>query len=239
MRKLLLLLISTLLFCSNIYADDIKLPHITVFGTATTKVSPDITNWNLSVKNHGGKLRDVASQHTEIIESVLKLIKDKKVNSSKLQTSRMEFGENLKYIDGTKVKEGYYASTAISFELEDLNKYKEIWVSLSDISHVSVKSVTYSSSDQIEIQNSTRKKALLAAKEKAASLANAIGSGIGEPLLIEEVISQDLSAFNMFSNSEHLEGDSSQGQAGIAPGEIAIKMRVKVTFRLVTTDGQR
>ena len=83
-----------LLFCTASNAEDRDLPEITVYGTATTMVTPDTMSWELTVRNIGRELPAVASSHAEIVQNVLKLLKKLKVPDDGIQTARMEFGEN-------------------------------------------------------------------------------------------------------------------------------------------------
>ena len=74
-----------------------------------------------------------------------------------------------------------------------------------------------------------------AAKEKAKALAETLGSEIGEPLLIEEDAGgQSMFPVPMYSNNMRTVENANGGSDGIAKGKIPIKMRVKVSFRLIT-----
>lgn len=235
--KRIVLLAVIVSFCWGIsYADGdgIDLPHVTVFGTAITKVTPDIMIWYLSVISKGRELQDVAGQHTKTIARVLRFLEENKLPGKDVQTARMEFGINWEYKDDSRVKEGYFGSTDITFKVEDFRKYNALWMGLSKIANVSVEGVYYDHSKRISYQNETRKNALLAAKAKAAALAEALGSSIGEPLLIEEEDKDSYrsSAVNTFR--EVVSG--SEVPEGLAPGKIPIRVRVKVAFRLITHD---
>ena len=149
----------------------------------------------------------------------------------------MVFGENREYKNQSWVKEGYIASTEISFRTADLAAYKPLWLGLAEISDVTVEGVTYDHSKRIDYQNKTRRKAVLAAKEKAADLAKALGAEIAEPLRIEEDLTVNEGwrpADNRLSNSIEERGTGGAEQESLAPGTIPIRTRVKVTFRLVS-----
>src|SRR6266436_4802932 len=62
------------------FADDIQLPHITVYGTATTEVVPDQMIWSVRVQNRGAVLETVASDHAKNLQGTLSLLKDLKVD---------------------------------------------------------------------------------------------------------------------------------------------------------------
>ena len=105
----------------------------------------------------------------------------------------------------------------------------------SNISGVSVQNVYYDHTKRIEYQNESRIQAVLAAQKKAEALVKAVGSEIGEPLLIVEDLSinegwQRNVTTNLALNLS--EGDTS-GPI-ISPGTIPIRIRVKVSFRLIS-----
>lgn len=223
---------------ASAFGDETQLPHITVFGTAKTDVVPDQMIWSLKVENKGFELGSVASDHTKMVEAVLGFLKGLKVEEKTIQTSRMEFGENWEFKSSSRVREGYVASTAISFKITDFELYKRLWIGLAKIPSVTVEDVAYDHTKRIEYQNETRRKAILAAKDKAASLAEAVGSEIGEPLLIEEDLSvsegwQASRANAALNNLRALGGEPSERSDGLAPGTIPITARVKAAFRLI------
>ncbi len=128
----------------------------------------------------------------------------------------------------------YFASTSVYFKINDLKKYKPLWIGLSKIKNVSVDGVIYDHSKRIDYQNKTRQIALLAAKEKAVALAKTIGSEIGSPLLIEDMTIQKSRAVNRYSNVAITTNDNPIEDNSITPGKIPIRMRVKLAFQLIT-----
>ena len=235
MKKSILLISLFTMFCSTVHANDTTLPNVTVYGTATTEVTPDQMKWYLTVTNKGSKLKDVADAHTKIVADVLKLLERSGVKEDRTQTARMEFGENWLYRNNTRVREGYFASTKIAFKHDNFDDYKPLWSGLADITYITIDGVYYDHSKRIDYQNQTRIKALLDAKEKAITLAQTLGSEIGEPLLIEEDTTlQNPYQADTFSNSMRVvQGTAAEGDS-IAKGKIPIRIRVKASFRLIT-----
>jgi uncharacterized protein len=237
LSKIMIATVGTLALATVLSAAENELPGVTVFGTATTQVTPDRMVWNIIVYNRGPKLPSVAEQQAKLVQQVLSFLKQHGVKDSDLQTSQMEFGENWEYKNQSRVKEGYFASTQISFRTSDLAAYKPLWLGLAEVPGVTVEGVYYDHSKRIAYQNESRQKAVLAAKEKAAALAKTLGSEIAEPVRIEE----DLSVNNVWSASQSVSSNSSVNagergaeQEALAPGTIPIRTRVKVTFRLIT-----
>jgi len=215
-------------------AHEIELPHVTVYGTATTEVTPDEMRWSISIRNKSSSLDKVGKEHIQIVEEALNFLRQQKIEKESLQSSRMEFGENWEYRSGSNVMDGYFASTIITFKLTDLGKYEKLWLGLAAIKNLSVQNVQYENSKRIAHQNDTRKKALLAAKEKASVMAETLGSGLGEPLFVEEILDEyPRGAGNWLSNGLDSAGSSSTEEA-LAPGKIPVRIRVKAAFRLVS-----
>jgi len=161
------------------WADEPPFPRIVVYGTATTEVVPDQMVWSLRVENKGALLKVVAGEHTKSVQQVLRFLKESKVDPKALQTSRMQFSENWEYRASSRVREGYIASTQLSFKTTDLELYTQLWLGLAEMPVVRVESVTYDHTRRIEFQNQTRAKAIQVAKDKAAASAKTLGAKVG------------------------------------------------------------
>lgn len=231
-QALLFLVLSTVAVASAI-ADEVRFPHVTVYGTATTEIVPDQMVWSVKVQNRGRSLEVTATEHTKLVQAALELIKDAVVDKADIQTSSMEFGENWEEKADTRVRAGYLASTTISFKTTKIEAYKSLWLGLAKISGISVEDIAYDHTKRMDIQNETRQKALLAAKEKAMTLAKTLGAGIGEPLSIEE----DVEVHYRYIRNTNLREDTAGGpvsRGDLALGRIPITMRIKASFRLVS-----
>ena len=226
-------LVLAMTFYSSVTAEEIDIPHIAVFGTAITEITPDKMIWYLNASNKALELDKTAFDHSVIIKEVLGFLKEMNIPQDNIQTSRMNFGENWVYRNKSRVKEGYEANTFISFTVEDLNIYNELWMGLSKISGISIASISYDSSKRIDTQNSTRKKALLSAKEKAETLADTLSAKLGEILIIEEDLSTERKYLNIMTQSRSTEGGDESNDT-LALGKIPITQRVKVVFRLIS-----
>jgi len=239
MKNIFFSLCAFALIATRVLADEIQLPHITVFGTATTEIVPNEMLWSVEVRNKNMNLESAAMEHGKVVQSVLTLVKELKLDEKSIQTSRMEFGENQEYTSSSWVKSGYYAKTDICFKATDFDAYEKLWVGLAKISGVSVQSVAYDHSKRIDYRNETRQKGLQAAKEKASTMAKALGSEIGEPLLVEEDLSvsegwQGNLAVQTFNNRQTVDDGNMRDNEQIALGTIPIRARVKTSFRLLT-----
>ena len=239
MKNSIPLAIISALLALPVHADEAPFPRITVYGTATTEVVPDQMVWSLRVENKGTALKVVAGEHTKRVQEVLELLKQSKVDPKALQTSRMQFSENWEYRSSSRVREGYVASTEISFKTTDLDLYVRLWLGLADMPVVNVQTVTYDHTKRIDFQNQTREKAIQAAREKATASAKTLGVEIGPPLLLEEDLTPS-EGWQMnwgnavLSNNVRAAGGEGRGPLeALAPGTIPIRIRVKAAFQLL------
>ena len=207
-------------------------PHVTVYGTATTSVAIDQMDWKIRISNKEPGLEEVAKAHSSTVQSVLDFLMENDLPEHCIQTSGMEFGEHFvsSKLKG-RVRDGYQASSSINFKVTDLSKYKDLWSGISRMKNVSLNGITYNNSKRIKHQNETRKKALLAAKEKAETLAITLDSEIGKPLFIEE---ERFGYSRNNFNNVYATNEQAVINDAFAPGQIPITVQIKASFLLVT-----
>lgn len=236
MKRLLPLICIIMMLPVHAMANGPDLPHIAVFGSGEKMVAPDRMAWSLKVVNKGTSLKAVAADHNTLVGDLLTFLKKSKIEEDSIQTSRMQFGENWEYRKGTRVREGYFASTDVSFKLTALDDYNRLWMSLAEMAHVSLHRTRYELTDKNRHQDEVRKSALLSAKEKAASMAEILNVEIGEPLVIQE----DWQGFKPVRESgmalksmAAMDAPAVGSQNALAPGKIPVRARVKLTFRII------
>jgi len=241
MKKQIALLILLAFFTRPLRAEEVApqhpVPHVDVTGTAVVEVVPNLMIWNLQVRNTDAKVEDVAADHTKLVSAFLSFLKDTGVNPKSIQTSRMEFGENWEsganYPAGGRQRKGYYASTTVTFKLTDMNLYQKLWAGMAKQTGVTVEGTEWDYNNRITAQNEMRQKALLTAREKARSLANTVGSSIGEPLSIQDESGEDDVVSNRVRDNFAMNaGAVNEPGSSVAPGTISIRSTVRASFRL-------
>ena len=239
MKKTALLLISGVLFIfsSSALADDLELPHVAVYGTARKMIVPDRAVWSLNVKNTGIVLKEVADVHSDRVSAVIGYLRKMKIEEEDIQTSRMQFGENWKYRKGTRVGEGYFASTDIAFKLKEIDRYESVWMGLAEMKTLSVRGVHFEISDRKTYQRDLHAEALLEARRKATAMARTLGVEIGGPLRIEEITAADTLPLRKQRTMEaaSLEAAGPGEGTAVAPGRIPVHSAVKVVFQIIDT----
>jgi uncharacterized protein YggE len=230
--KFLRTFVGAILFTGITALADDELPHVSVFGTAITQVEPDLLRWKIGIENRGAEIEPVASEHANTVASTLRFLREQKVPSEKIQTSQMNLSEHREYRNNSWIKEGYDASTTVSFVTSDLPSYRAIWHGLSKIRGITVHGAFWDSSKRIELQNATRVDALNAAKAKAEAMASTLGMSLAEPILIEEPQAPQNDARSNVIMEAH-EVTEGGNEPIVSPGTIEIRVRVRVSFRIV------
>ena len=131
---------------------------------------------------------------------------------------------------GMNIKKEFMPSVANTSET-DLSKYKDLWSGISRMDNVSLNGISYDNSKRIKHRKDIRRKALLAAKDKAQKLAETLDSKIGKPLFIEE--ERFANSSNNFSNV-YADSQPAIVNDGFAPGQIPITVQIKASFELIS-----
>jgi len=230
------LALALLLSASAVSADEFATPHVTVTGTATLQVVPDLMRWQLAVRTVDPASAGAAEAQGKAVAAVMAFLKQQRIVEESIQTSRIQLGDNWSDSRAGRVRDGYFAATDLSFSLTDFDRYARIWTGLAELPGVSVRAVDMDHRDRIRFQNEARVKALLAAREKAGELAAALGATLGDALFVEEEPAGGQGRFPNPSNVLAHAGEFGGLEEFLAPGAIAIQARVKAAFVLRAQD---
>ncbi|MQP23579.1 DUF541 domain-containing protein [Flavobacterium sp. LMO8] len=226
-------LVTILLFSVfMVQAQEVKtVPQISVSGEGKIKVTPDEAVITVAVENSGKEAIDVKKKNDEIVDKVLKLIKQRGISSVDYQTQRVNLYKNYDY--NTK-KYNYIANQTISIHLKDLSRYDKLMLDLVDSGMNSIQGVEFKSSKIKEYESQARKKAMLDANKKAEDYVSVlVGQKVGKALVISD---------NSFTNYPRpvyaemktmvMSDEGSVPQETLAIGEIEIISNVSVSFVL-------
>lgn len=219
MKKLLSLAIVAL-FSVSAMAQQVDLrKKITVSGSAETQVTPDIIYISISLKEYlkdgnSKKKVDITTLENELFNAVQKAGLDKAnltINNLASYTNVVEKKKNPDYLAGKQYR----------LKVTDLNKWNEI------IGSVDPKGVAYTSIDSYDyskiesLRKELKVKALLAAKEKATYLVQALGDKLGSAIDIQEINNE---AFpQMYRTNTMMMKAESADMAGAPAAELDFK----------------
>ena len=229
MKKLVMILLFSV---GMVQAQEVKtVPQISVSGEGKIKVTPDEAIITVAVENTGKEAAEVKKKNDEIVDKVLKLIKQRGIPTADYQTQRVNLYKNYDY--NTK-KYNYVANQTISIHLKDLTKYDKLMMDLVDSGINSIQGVEFKSSKIKEYESQARKKAMVDAKQKAEDYVSVLaGQKVGKALVISD------NSFTNYPRPVYAEmktmamaDGASMPQETLAIGEIEIISNVSVSFVL-------
>jgi len=180
-------LIPFLLFIHALQAEELDVRrHIEVDGTTEIHVAPDFATWRIVIRGEAKSLAEASSRLEESSKTLGTSLTSAGFPEDIIKLSGISSGRYYDQVKDQSVFMGFFAERNVIIELRDLTKRQELERILLQDDRVKIGDVTAQSSKHEE----NRKKALMSAasiaKDKAAALANALGSEIGVTLSIKQ-----------------------------------------------------
>jgi len=226
MKKITTLLILTLTFAMN--AQNHVQPTVDVSGEGTVTIVPDEATITVRVENTGSDAAMVKEENDKTISNVFAFLKKMKIEDKHIKSEYIRLSKNYEY--NTKTY-NYAANQSISIQLKDLKKYEELMNGLLKTGINRIDGVSFSASNQKELESQARKNAVENAKLKATEYAQVLNQSIGKAVRISEFQQSNTPQPVMYKTAMSMEGDSMNRQT-IAPGELEIMVKVNVSFVL-------
>lgn len=174
------------LFSINAMAQQVDLRRkVTVSGSAETEVTPDIIYLNISLKeylkdNNSKKKVEITELENQLYAAVVKA----GIAKEDLTVNNVS---SFNYVTEKKKNPDFLASKQYRLKVSDLNKWNAIIgaIDAKGISSTNIESYDYSKISSLKKE--LKIKALLAAKEKATYMVEALGDKLGNVIDIQEV----------------------------------------------------
>lgn len=211
--------------------------HVSVTGTAVTRVQPDTVVWQCTVRRQNRELAKAQAACDETVQKVLALRGKLKIEPQDAQTG---------YLSVQKVFDRDQAGNQTSFRhfevvrtvslrQKDTTRFDEVLTQLIDASDVEV-SYSLESSQYTKQRVQTRLEAVKAAKQKALAMTELLGGKLGRVLRIAEPReSYGSSSFNVRNNFEAAgprEAEADQAPGTFAPGSVEVRVSIEVDFEI-------
>ena len=229
MKKLVL----TFLFFATamIYAQDQKqsVPQVNVSGEGKIKVIPDQCVITLGVQNIGKDAATAKKANDEIIDKVIKYIKKFNIPATDYQTTNVSLYKNYDY---EKKKYNFHANQTLCVQLNDIKKYDEFMMGITDTGITNIGGVEFKSSKMEEHEREARKKAMVNAKLKANDFVSALGQKVGKLLLVTDNSASYYPQPMYKGAMAEMAMDAGGAKETLAIGEISIVVNVQVAFAI-------
>lgn len=202
-------------------------PLVHVTGKGVVKVTPDQVAIKVRVESEGIDAVSVKNENDASINAVIKFLRSQGVPSEDVQTEYINLNKNYDY--NTKTY-SYKANQSLNILLKDITQYEVIISGLLNSGINRIDGVQFMSSQAATLQQEARVKAILDAKKRAETYAEALGQSIGKAVVISEgnasAPSPQLRSANFAMESSDAGGET------MAPGELSITMIISASFEL-------
>ncbi len=208
-------------------------PRIVVIGEGESSIPPDLALLSLSVMREAKTAREALDAANAAMAAVIAAMKAAGVADRDLQTGGLQINPRYNYAnrpDGTQTAElaGYQVSNTLSVRVRDLAKTGEILDKAVSLGVNQGGGISFANEDPSKALTDARKRAVADAIEKARTLSEAAGVGLGRVI---EIADQNFAPPPMPITAKGF--DRAEAQAvPVEAGENAYRVQVTVTFEL-------
>ncbi len=214
---------------------------IVTTGDAEVRVVPDEVILTLGVETSSKQLAVAKQTNDERVQAIIAAAQSHGVRPQDIQTEYLHI--EPRYRDSYEQRDfiGYFVRRTIVLTLEDIEAFEGLLGSVLESGANYIHGIEFRTTELRRYRDEARALAVQAAREKAAALAGELGQRIGAPQAIQEEASSWFSGYsswwggawggvaqNVIQNAPAGGLDSGT----LAPGQIAVRARVSVTFAL-------
>lgn len=234
MRKTALIILTSLLLASCATPGS---PNgtIRVNGSARVEIEPDMATFQFTVTERAETTREAQERANVNVQCAYRILTENYgIDARDIATTYMNISPEYSWTDGKQVLQGQRATQTISVTLRDLEALGNVLDSLSEISGISVGSISLDSSVRSDSLSSARALAMEDARARAEDYAAAEGLKVGGVSSVTEAGS-DSSAYrlgNAVMKTAAVAADMEGVSTGYYLSTITVTSDVEVEFFL-------
>jgi len=232
---LLILITVFVLSCNN---DKQNQSTISVFGTGTVSVQPDVIRMSITLSNVAQTTKKAQEEVSKMVRQVIKILKDANIEDKNINTASLTFSSEYEYTN-RRILIGQRAQQSITFSIEDIadndEKASSIIDQLIQINGIELNNVSYGVKNTTEYYIKSRELAFQKAEEKANQYAELSKLKIIKVLSVSDQGTQQISALsNQFRRelADEMVLSASKVSTVLPIGELEITTNILVLFLL-------
>jgi uncharacterized protein YggE len=204
---------------------------VKVFGSAVVRVVPDIASIVVAVSRLEQKPEAAFSKTRDGAQGVAAYLH--KAGVKDFGSSRVTLSQEFRYTNGVNKFAGYQAKIEFNVLLQEMDRVDAVLSGLIDAGANTLTSVTFQTTRLKELRADARRRAVMAAREKAELYCAAAGVDVGSVLAIEDVNPESLSGRSEGHTYREPAAVDDAGEPGaIDPGAITIGAAVNVLYTI-------
>ena len=203
---------------------------ISVAGTGTIKVQPDIVKVSLGVQSQANTVSDAQSDAASKAQALTDALKKAGIVDTDIQTNNYAISPNYIYQDGQAPKlNGYTVSQGYSVTIRDLSKAGSILDVAGSAGATTINGIEFSLSDDSAVTKQARAAAMSDAHDKATQLATAGQVTLGSVVQVAEGTNNVSAPVPMAFDSV---AAGSNAKTALQPGQYSVTINVQVTYSI-------
>jgi len=161
---------------------------INVSGQSKVSATPDYATINLGVITEDKDAKAAQKANAESMDKVIAAIKNLKIDEADIQTVNYSIYPKYDYVEETGESKivGYTVSNTVCVTVRDLKKTGSVIDAAADSGVNVSSSISFGISNYEDYYNTALKNAVLAAKKKADTVADALGVKLKGPVTVNE-----------------------------------------------------
>lgn len=214
---------------------------ITVSGQAEIRVDPDEVLLVVGIETVDNDITRARTDNDERVKAVAVAASRLGVRPEHITTEFLDIQPRYRVDNDRRTFYGYFARRSLSITLRDVSKFESL---LSDVLVAGanyIHGIDFKTTELRKHRDEARRRAVQAAREKAADMASALDASIGAPTNIHEGQNWWSSPYSYWGTRWNQMGvqnviqdlRAAGGQEGtLVPGQISVAATVSVTFEL-------
>lgn len=234
MRRFIVVALVALAFLTGCQSTTVDYMSVSVSGSATVTLTPDMASFSISVSETGQTTWEAQQMANAKMQDIYDILHDDfGIVAEDIRTTSMSLYPEYRYEDGQQILVGQTASQSISVTVHRLDDLAPIVDNLSSVTGISLSSISLDASEKDESMSQARRLAMQDAMDKARDYAEAAGLVLGDPVSISESGSYHYA--NRVQPTMLMAGASAKDEASSASyyaGDLSVAADVDVTFTM-------
>jgi uncharacterized protein YggE len=204
---------------------------LVVVGTGTASAEPEIARVTFGVELRGDDPAALVDEAAMKAEEAIAVVKGMGVADADIKTVGYSLWVETVIDPKTGAPTGevvYHLSHSVQVTLRDLGRVGELLAAVIEAGANTISSVSFTVEDPDALVEEARQAALQDARTKAERMAETLGIGVGQPVLVEEV------GGGYATSVERASGVAASDVAAppVSPGSFSVSVSVQVVYRL-------
>jgi uncharacterized protein len=234
MKRFVFVVAISVAFAGTSYAADSgKIERmITVQGKGKVTAIPDVARLRIEVVHEGPKIDSINQEVRQSMEKILRALSHQGVADKDVQTQSYQVTPKIEWRNGRSLRNGYIISNQVMATVRDMKKVGAVLTAVLDAGANNVQGPDFTIDDPSELERRALSLALQDARAKAALLAKAAETTLGDVLTVQENGVMMPPPRLMRMKTMAMEARAEAAAEPVAPGEETVEATVTASFAL-------